>query len=277
MMSMENALIRLAQSSIGWNHGKDNQQPDHPDDLSRIIPLIAEAGYDGIELHPSHLDGKTDTELRAIKGLLDQHGLAVPLISPYFNFTKNAERAEESMAKARLALHQARILGAEGIRTFTGGDRSADADSEQWQRCVDCLQELADVSQSDGIHWCLHTHDWNLVDNAPSCLRLLDLVARKNVTLLYKPAYFAPAEHWNLELLGHAVPVVQVTASSPDDRPADLGITPIDYRATMHWFAARQQPVWMSFTWMGLDALGMGQAAIGSLQTWRSEVVQHLA
>ena len=136
-----------------------------------------------------------DDQLHAIRELLDQHHLRVPLISPYFNFTKNEDRAADGVRKAQLALHQARILGAEGIRTFTGGDRSRDAAPEQWDRCVSILQDLCDESHEDGIHWCLHTHDWNLVDNVPGCRRLRDLVGRPNLTILYKPAYLLPQDH----------------------------------------------------------------------------------
>ena len=61
------------------------------------------------------------------------------------------------------------------------------------------------------------------------------------------------------------------------DGIARLAETPIDYRATMLWFAKRQQNVWFNFTWMVWARMALGQEAAQTLQAYREAVAGYLA
>ena len=112
------------------------------------------------------------------------------MLSSYFKFTRNDEVAAESMIKARQVIHEAALLGAQEIRVFTGGDRSADATEEQWNRGVTCIQTLCDEAAEHNIGLCLHTHDWNLVDTIAGCQKTLKLVNRPNCTCFISQPIF---------------------------------------------------------------------------------------
>ena len=88
-----------------------------------LMPQLRAFGYDGIELWSGDLSGEDflswyrrndvhlsqvwpeetlsedeRTRLGALKALADQHDLAIPMISPYFDFTAGEQRWEESLA-----------------------------------------------------------------------------------------------------------------------------------------------------------------------------------
>lgn len=256
--------IRLAQSTIG--HVPDKSGPGEPTELPAILDQVAAKGYDGVEIWEPHL---AQQDLVAIRQHLDRLHLAVPLVSSYFNFTKSAEKATESLAQAHRVIDETRAIGGSAIRVFTGGDRSADASPEQWDRCVACLQELADAGAPDGIELWLHTHDWNLVDTVDGCRRLLDRVARDNVGLLFKPSYFFPRYVWDLECLADAIRGVQVTVDGADD----LEQGRIDYTGIMALLARQDHPVWYCFTWMKAGAHRAGAEAQPVLAGYRAAVL----
>lgn len=269
--------IKLAQSTIGHDPKKntDADPADHPTELRTVLPLVKEHGYDGVEIWEPHVSDMDEAGLREVRSQLDDLGLDLPMLSGYFKFTRSDEQAAEGLAEAHRVLAEARILGAAEIRVFTGGDRSGDATPEMWDRGIRCLQELADAAAPDDINICLHTHDWNLVDTIDGTLKTVELVDRPNCTVLLKPAYFAPAEHWTLEHLGHATSCVQVTQTAKDSY--ELADGTIDWRAHMLWFLQRDQDVWFSFTCMGEDARGHGRTAFPYLDQCRRDAVARVS
>lgn len=262
-------MIRLAQSSIGWDAKKNlgNDPARYPTALPAILPVLGGMGWEGVEINAHHLDGLDDAGLRALRRQLDALGMQVPLLSPYTKFTNSGKHAEESLQIVRRCQAQARILGATGIRIFTGGQRSADATPEQWQRCADCLRTLC--NEAPEIALCLHNHDWNLVDTVEGSLRILALVDRPNCKLLFKPAYFMPAERAALEALATHIAAVQVTQGADGQ---DLASSPIDWSTQMQAFVRRRQPVWFSFTCLGNGARDAGEAALPHLRACRARV-----
>lgn len=157
--------------------------------LREILPILAEAGYDGVEIWQPHIAGLDARELASLAAMLRTLNLAVPMLSPYFDFTTSNDSAQSSLALARQCLDQARALGATAIRVFTGKVGSAEATPEQWDRAAGCLRELADASASAGVCWALELHSRNLTDTVAATARLLTLVDRPNVHVIaHSPA-----------------------------------------------------------------------------------------
>ena len=87
--------------------------------LAEIIPLLAAAGYDGVEIWANHLDGKSDAELDDLRRLASDHGVRPTVLAPYFWLTRDLpELLEESFRIAERSVAQARRLGVSRIRTF---------------------------------------------------------------------------------------------------------------------------------------------------------------
>lgn len=198
--------------------------------LDRVIESIVDLGFRGIEVWQPHWEGMHAGQQQRVRDLLQRHQLAVPMLSGYYNFSKSVELARESLAKGHRIIDQAADLGAANIRIFTGNHRSADASQEQWLRVRDCLRELCDHAQALGIGCCLETHDWNLMDTVPGTLRLLELVDRANLGVIFQASTFGPsAWHWALRALKphvrhvHAPPAAAGLASDRHDFRRQLG------------------------------------------------------
>jgi sugar phosphate isomerase/epimerase len=182
--------MKISFCTIAFQKNKWGKEIHAEKPLRDILPLIATAGYDGAELWWGHISELSANELADTARQLRDLQLAVPMISPYFNFTTSDESAAESLVAARQAIAIARQLDARAIRCFTGRTASKDATPEQWARTVRCLQTLADETKADGIRWCFETHDWNLMDTIPSTRRLVESIGRDNVRLILQPSTF---------------------------------------------------------------------------------------
>ncbi len=147
--------------------------------LGQMISLLAKAGYQGIELWGNHVNKETD--LKALQFLLDSHGLEVPMISPYFDFTASVAKRETSIETASIYIKIASFLKAPLIRAFTGIVGSKKATVEQVQSCVEGLKQICAEASENGISIALETHPSTLVDNVSSTLSLIDKVGADNL------------------------------------------------------------------------------------------------
>ncbi|TVR46103.1 MAG: sugar phosphate isomerase/epimerase [Planctomycetota bacterium] len=257
-----NSPLQASMCSIGFQReGKWAPSPSVEIPLPEVIRIVAEHGFSGIEIWQPHWEClDTSGRLRALR-LLQRHALQVPMLSAYYNFTKSEAHAADSLAKGHQVIAQAAELGAANIRIFTGNHRSADASPEQWQRTRRCLQELCDAAAPLGIGLCLETHDWNLMDTVPGTLRLLELVERPNLGLIFQASTFGPSTwYW---ALGHLLPWVRHVhappkkcglAGDPHDFRTQLstlldhgfsGFVSLEYMGPDPWLAARSDGQWL--------------------------------
>lgn len=163
--------------------------------IEDIIPRLAEAGYDGIEVWGGHLDGKSDAELDAIRDLATRHGIALPVLAPYFWLTRDLpELVARSLATAERFTAYARRLGASRIRTFVDagndGIGSAVATPEHWARAVGCLKTITALAPD--LLFVVETHADTLADTPESMERLMREVGAANLVVNYQTGAFDP-------------------------------------------------------------------------------------
>lgn len=166
--------MKLSFCSIAFRQTKET--------LYGIIPVLAEIGYDGIEIWANHL-GENRSDLRDLGFFLEKYGLSVPMISPYFNITGNQAEWEATQASATKFYEYAQVLKAPFIRVFTGFLGSDEVDRKLWATAVKRLSLLCDLAADCDLSLALETHPKTLVDNVPSTLRLLADVGRQNLFL----------------------------------------------------------------------------------------------
>jgi sugar phosphate isomerase/epimerase len=249
--------MKTSFCTIGFQKNKRGSERQVERPLDQILPIIAEAGYDGVEIWNDHLMTLPAEQREQVAKQLQQLGLKVALISPYFDFTTSEESAEQSLQRAAEVLEEARRLKADGIRVFTGRTGSAEATPAQWDRAVNCLQQLADQSAADGISWACETHRNNLMDTIGGALRLMGDVNRKNVCLIFQPTTFG--EDWEnaLDLLGPYI--CHVHASNYDDEGNKVGLEEgeLDYRQIIRALGRYSYDGYISVEWMGDNPEGM--------------------
>jgi len=191
--------MKISLCSIGFRR---TAQP-----LSDIIPIVADLGFDGIEIWGEHIK---DTEPCEIASTLADSGLEASMISPYFDFTGPTAVREKSVADADVFIDYAAAINAPLIRVFTGVVGSLEADRGQFDACAASLREVCDKAAASGVGMALETHPKTLVDTVPGSLTLLEAVDRPNLKLnldIYHlwEVHFDPVAvlEWLFEHIGH--------------------------------------------------------------------------
>ncbi|XHR28886.1 MAG: sugar phosphate isomerase/epimerase family protein [Chthoniobacteraceae bacterium] len=152
------------------------------------VEAIARAGFKGVELWYAHIERLTPGELVDLRERCRARGLSIPVLSPYFAFTRGRERALESLRTAEKVLEAARVLGVKKIRTFIDcgpdGLPSSQATPGQWKAACEGLRELCALDESR--EFVVETHEWTLADTLPSVRRVLEETGAPNLRLNYQ-------------------------------------------------------------------------------------------
>jgi len=149
-------------------------------EILELIPEIAELGYNGIEIWGNHLTGGLSNVL-SVKKAVREHGLEVPMISPYFDFTGSEVKWLSSLSVAKRYVQYAVVLGCPLIRVFTGVVGSGDISNKVWKTAVEGLKVISSIAEEQGISLALETHPGTLTDTVESTLRLIEAVGAPNL------------------------------------------------------------------------------------------------
>jgi sugar phosphate isomerase/epimerase len=166
--------------------------------LEPLVPEIAAAGYDGIEIglrerqwdptkppsfwgnNPAHLDWRTcETEAVAVRRQLDAAGLRCPCVGAYLDTAAPTE-------SLRVAAAVAGTLGAGLVRLRTPAP-TAGRVAEQWRDARARLRELERIAAAAGIAWAIEMHDRSLTASANACLRLLEDRDPRRIGVILEP------------------------------------------------------------------------------------------
>jgi sugar phosphate isomerase/epimerase len=183
-----------------------------PEDL---MPKLQAFGYDGIELWSGDLSGEPylawyrqdsvriadlwpdealseaeASRLKALKALADQHGLAIPMLSPYFDFTAGQQRWEESLAVGRRYIQYAQALGSPLFRTCGGRIASANMTEADWEACISGLKALTSLPGAEEVVFALECHGNRPEDTIAGILREIEEVGADNLKVLLQPSSF---------------------------------------------------------------------------------------
>ncbi len=157
--------------------------------IESLIPRIAAAGYEAVELISDHVDGNSPAELERLRKLAEAHNVVITVLSPYFAFTQTQEAYDKSVECARRFVDYAHALNCSRIRTFTdcgpNGINTAKATPDHWRSAISGLKEITAIDRS--IDFLLETHPYTVADRPESIERLLEEVDTPNLKLIYQP------------------------------------------------------------------------------------------
>jgi len=235
-----------AMCSIAWK-----QAP-----IEAVLPLVAKAGYAGIELWGPHLDGyaAANDSLDPLVAQLRALGLQVPMISAYYDLRNDPD---EAIATATRHLHYALRVGAPLLRMFTGGGGSATASETDWAVVTDVLGELCSLAKPYGVAWALETHDGHLHDTTPATLRLLDAVRAPNLGVnldIYNLYARGEDPLWSLAQLWPWVRILHLKnmrIGADGREPCGLAEGEMDYVPFLQALAKRGYASYVSIEWFG--------------------------
>ncbi|MFP4052896.1 MAG: sugar phosphate isomerase/epimerase family protein [Phycisphaerae bacterium] len=241
-------MIRISYCTIAFQKNKWGKDRLVEKPIEEIWPIVADAGYDGIEIWYPHVEMLDGGALGELAGQLEKAGLEVAMLSPYFDFTSSEESVTASIQRGGEAIAAARTLGARGIRCFTGKVGSADADEAQWHRAICALQTLAD--QAPDLLWALETHPHNLMDTLQASLNLIRRVDRPNVVFIFQPSTFADEPIEALKQLAPWTRHVHAT-NLRDKQRTLLAEGEMDWPAIVQGLRDRGVEGYISVEWMG--------------------------
>jgi sugar phosphate isomerase/epimerase len=160
-----------------------------------IIPLVVQAGLDGIEwggdIHVPHGEVK---RAEVVGRLTRDAGLQVVSYGSYYRVGVDA--AEQSPFQT--VLETALALGAPSIRVWAGNRGSADADAAWWSRVTDDFLVIAEAAKQAGITIGVEYHGGTLTDTSASAVRLFHELHQAHpqihVASLWQPSVNVSAE-----------------------------------------------------------------------------------
>jgi len=150
--------------------------------LTDLIPKIAEAGFNEIEIFEPHLTLNTGEE--SIPKLLADHGLAPVILSSYLLIAPHMTNDEKFASEKSDLVARVRRFGFRKVRLFPGGGVSPTdkgAVAVVADRIAQIARELPDVEIL------LETHDGSIADDPEAVVALVEQTGRKNVGLLWQP------------------------------------------------------------------------------------------
>jgi sugar phosphate isomerase/epimerase len=257
--------MKLSFCTIGFQKRKWGSDIVVEIPLPEILTELAAAGYDGAEIWAPHLAALSDAALGEVRAQLVDLGLAVPMISPYFNFTESEESTAQQMASARRWLAVARRIGARGIRCFTGYTGSADATPEQWARAARCLRELATEAAGDGIVMAVELHSRNLMDTLEGTHRLLGEVNHPNLGVIYHTGNFHDQHPDALERLFPVICHIHAI-NKRNGKACGLAEGEIDYPQFIAALRKGGYKGFLSVEWFGDDPSGVARREVAYLR-----------
>lgn len=234
--------------------------------LDDAIAAAAKAGYAGVELWGPHLDAvcAQEGDLSRMGSMLEQLGLAVPMISPYWRI---AAEPEEALQSASRHIRYCQALGCPLIRGFCGGGDSADASPAVWQATIEGLTAICDMASAEGIGIALETHGGHLHDSTESTLRLIEAVDRPNLGVnldIYNQFERGEEPLWALEQLRPHVRILHLKSKSGEEHVRiDRG--EMAYRPFLLALLDGGYQGYASIEWFGPDpdsAAGVGMSAL---------------
>jgi 3-dehydroshikimate dehydratase len=156
--------------------------------MDEALESIKAAGFCGVEIWFPHIEKMSEGELRELASLCSKSGIRIPVIAPYFSFTRGPEAARQSLSTGTKAIQAAAILGCKKVRTFVDVGRdglpSRLADKGNWDAACRGLRELC--SMDPGIEFVLEAHDHTLADTYPSIIHLFERVNASNLKLNFQ-------------------------------------------------------------------------------------------
>ncbi|MGC9359744.1 MAG: sugar phosphate isomerase/epimerase family protein [Anaerolineae bacterium] len=267
---MTSTRIKPSMCSIGWR--------DEP--IQSAIEAVSQAGYVGIEVWQPHVqrhleEGET---LASLSALLEEHALAVPMLSGYYDL---AERPEESLLDLERHAEQAEALQAPMLRMFTGGRSSTEALPATWDVVTKTLQQACHIANERGLGIALETHEGHLHDTTESTLRLLGSVARPNLFVnldIYNLYAIGEDPVAALDQLRHHIRMIHLKNAIRQNKSRRLGIPlakgDMPYAPFLHALAKSGYDGYASIEWFGPSP---AEAAISELRYLQSVLGEQLA
>lgn len=163
------------------------------DDILTHICVAGETGYQGVELRGMGplINGTADELLlKQILESLQKWSLFPISFSTWlgcYALRKTAQEREKEMQRALRFFELAQKIGCPYVRVNPSRLPPAEAEPWHWKEDSAWIAKTADKAKGFGISIYMEMHHGTLCDTKDNALRLLDMIARDNVGLVFDP------------------------------------------------------------------------------------------
>jgi sugar phosphate isomerase/epimerase len=156
-------------------------------DLADLLPLIASAGFDRIEVYEPHLKDPAATQ--TIRNALQAGNLVPEVLSSYLNLNPTQTSSSQLDAQMEELRDRINTYGFRRVRIFPGPGMNP-ADKPGVAIFIERLEKL--ITALPGTEILLETHDGSLADDAETITQIVRDLNAPSVGLLYQPTFFQP-------------------------------------------------------------------------------------
>ncbi len=164
--------------------------------LSEAIALFANLGMDGVEIicaddYSCGFNAQTSrAELRAIRGLATDLGLAIAGLVPYAKDMNSAEpqARQAAIAELKRAVDMAEALDCRAIRVFGGHEVQASQRETALGWLAESLRAVGEYAEAAGVQLNIENHMDTMATSAAFTLEIAEAVDLPNVGILYDQA-----------------------------------------------------------------------------------------
>lgn len=208
-------------------------------DLVDLLPALAEAGFDALEVWQYHLSGLTDAQAAILGKRAHELGIMIPVVGLYPALHLEEEKREREWEQVEMLIARSAALGARVVKMFAGRLGSAEMDEEAFERSVTFARKMAEAAGAHGMTLTAETHPDTLCDSVPATRRLLDAVAAPNLRVCFQPYDFTSTEQTLADYRALREHVVHVHLQGRRaDRISLLEEADLDYRTILGALAA---------------------------------------
>ncbi|NND70527.1 MAG: sugar phosphate isomerase/epimerase [Rhodothermales bacterium] len=159
-------------------------------DLEKLLPSIARAGFQGVEVWQFHIDALSQTELGKVAALAADNRIGFPSLALYPDLQTSTHDNEKNFSDI---VQRCVALGVNRIKTFSGTESSSDLSESERDHAMDQLRLLIDVAAEDMITVSAELHQNSLTDSVEATLHTLDTIDRP-LNVCYQPIDFSSTE-----------------------------------------------------------------------------------
>lgn len=207
-------------------------------DLVDLLPAIAEAGFDALEVWQYHLSRLSEEEVAALGERARSLGIAFPVVGLYPALHLDGDEREREGRAMEALIARSGALGAGVVKMFAGRLGSDGVDDEAFKRSVAFAREMAEEAEARGMVLTAETHPDTLCDSVRATRRFLDAVAAPNLRVCFQPFDFTSTEQTLADYWALREHVVHVHLQGRrDDQISLLEEADLDYRTILRALA----------------------------------------
>ena len=158
--------------------------------LNEVIPNVAKAGYDGLELQGlAHVPPETSDERASeIKSICDKNGIAVMAIAGYhgaYNQKTNDDERNQQLEYVKNHCRIANILGCDILRHSPGGPPSYKATDAEWKSATEWMKKACDIAAEYNVRLAMEIHNGGLVESSDDAMKIIEMTGRDNLGAIH--------------------------------------------------------------------------------------------